>query len=240
MKTEIRYSMVDSGMHVTLLSLAKIIEDATTEFLSENGFSSKDLNHTYHAIMVVLRNHIIFHSRVHFMDTIISKVDAIRKSSVAIILRTRLYRENEVEPLVTSYIQLSSIDMVTRRLRNLDEFKPYMDLKAEEENVSIKGLFNRYTDYVSENTIKKEALVESTDIDYSNHLNNISYIRYFMNCLKSSELRHLLYKEMEINYIKEAKEGEKLTIEYTKVDNQLYFLLKDKDGAIITRAKLSI
>ncbi len=240
MKTQIRYSMVDSGMHVTLLSLAKIVEDATTEFLSDNGFSSKELNHTYRAIMVVLRNHIIFHSRVHFMDTIYSKVDAIRKSSVAIILRTRLYRENENEPLLTSYIQLSSIDMVTRKLRNLDEFKPFLDLKAEEENVSIKGLFNRYPDYNNENTIHRDVIVESTDIDYSNHLNNISYIRYFMNCLKSSELRHLPYKEMEVNYIKEAKEGDNLTIDYTKIDNELYYLLKDKEGNIITRAKITI
>lgn len=239
MKTEIRYSMVDSGMHVTLLALAKIIEDATTDFLSVNNFSSKELNHTYHAIMVVLRNHIQFHHRIHFMDRIYSKVDVVRKSSVAIILRTRLFRENEHDPLVTSYIQLSSIDMVTRKLRNLDEFKPYQDLNANEE-VSIKGLFSRYNDYPSAPYQSKEYLVESTDIDYSNHLNNISYIKYCMNCLSSKELRHLPYKDLEINYIKEAKEGEKIKIEYTKIQDTLFFILKSIDDAILTRAKLKL
>lgn len=240
MTTEIRYSMVDSGMHVTLLALAKIIEDATTQFLSEHGFSSMDLNHTYHAIMVVLKNHIIFHSRIHFMDVINSKVDVIRKSSVALILRTRLFRQNEFDPLVTSYIQLSSIDMFNRKLRNMDEFKSYQDLNASQEEVSVKGLFNRALDLHEPITLTKEIEVESTDIDYSNHLNNIAYIRYFMNCLTSKELRHLPYKEIEINYIKEMKEKEKAIIEYTKKDNLLSFLLKDKEGNVLTRAKVTL
>jgi acyl-CoA thioesterase FadM len=238
MKTEIRYSMVDSGMHVTLLSLAKIIEDATTAFLNDNGFSSKELNHTYHAIMVVLRNHIHFIKRVHFMDVLDSKVDVIRKSSVAIILRTRLYRSGEFDPCVESYIQLSSIDMVTRRLRNLDEFNAYQNLLAEEE-ISIKGIFNRYLETM-DNPTRKEILVESTDIDYSNHLNNIAYVRYFLNCLPSSKLRHLPYKEMEVNYIKEAREGEHVTIEYQEMENILLFLLKDDQGNILTRAKVTL
>ncbi len=240
MITEIRYSMVDSGMHVTLLSLAKIIEDATTQFLSEHGFSSMDLNHTYHAIMVVLKNHIHFHSRIHFMDVIESKVDVIRKSSVALILRTRLYRQNEFDPLVTSYIQLASIDMVSRKLRNMDEFKSFRELSASEEEVSVKGLFNRAIEIHEPITTRKEIEVESTDIDYSNHLNNIAYIRYFMNTLSSKELRHLPYKELEINYIKEIKEKEKALIEYTKKDHLLYFLLKDKEGNILTKAKVTL
>jgi acyl-CoA thioesterase FadM len=64
-KTEIRYSQVNSGLHVTLLALAQIIEDATTKFLEQHHLSGGFLNKKYGAILVVLRNHIYFHDRCH-------------------------------------------------------------------------------------------------------------------------------------------------------------------------------
>lgn len=238
--SEISYSQVDCGMHVTLVALAKLIEDATTKFLSMKNLSGQELNNIYHAIIVVLRNHIYFHKRIHLGDIIEAKVDVIKKSSVAFILRTNLFRMNEYDPLVTSYIQLSSIDMQTRRLRNLDDFKAFKDLKVLKEDFSIKGLFNKYTQYNLQPETEREVLVESTDIDYSNHLNNISYIRYFLNMLKSREIRHLPYKEMEVNYIKEAREGEKVLIGYTKDDKDMYFRMQDKEGNILTKAKITL
>ena len=238
--SEISYSQVDSGMHVTLTALAKLIEDATTKFLMTKNLSGAELNNIYHAIIVVLRNHIYFHKRIHLGDIIQAKVDVIKKSSVAFILRTNLFRISEYDPSVTSYIQLSSIDMQTRRLRNLDDFKSFHSLDVLKEDFPLKGIFNKYTQYNKEPEKEREVLVESTDIDYSNHLNNISYIRYFLNMLKSRELRHLPYKEMEVNYIKEAREGEKVVIGHTKDDNDMYFRMRDMQGNILTKAKITL
>lgn len=235
-ETKILYSMVDSGMHVRLTSIAKIIEDSTTEFLSQHNLSGKELNHMYGAIMVVLRNHIFFNERIHFKDTIVSKVSIVRKASVAIVLKTELFRKNENNPLVTSYIQLSAIDMVTRRLRNLEDFKQFHEMPCNIEN-SVKGLFNKYPLTENDFSLSKEIDVQSTDIDYSNHLNNIAYLNYFLSCLPSKEIRHLPYKELEVNYIKEAKEGSRPTILYRKEEKDLYFILKH-NGEILTKARI--
>lgn len=236
-KTEITYSMVDSGMHVTLLSLARIIEDATTKFLEDNNLSSKELNFTYGAIIVVLRNHITFLKRIHFRDIILSKVEVIRKASVAFLLKTSLYRYGEEEPSVTSIIELCAIDMKNRRLRNLEEFKPFNELKCYKRE-NTKALFQKFCP-PNKDFLQKKVKVESTDIDYSNHLNNISYIRYFLNCFPSSFLKHLPYKDIEINYIKEAKEGTTCVISYLKENKDLFFLLKEKED-ILTRAKITL
>ncbi|MCR4698355.1 MAG: hypothetical protein K5762_03205 [Bacilli bacterium] len=235
-KTEIRYSQVNSGLHVTLLALAQIIEDATTKFLEQHHLSGGFLNKKYGAILVVLRNHIYFHDRCHLGDNLLSKVEVIRKSSVAFFLRTRLYRENEKEPLITSYIQISAIDMKERTLRPLSQFEEFNMLNIDEE-LPTHGLFEKYGHYKDDTTIFYHCKVESTDIDYSNHLNNIAYIKYFMNCLNSDELRHLRFQELEINYIKEARENEPLLIEYTKKENTMYFTTKI-DDTVITKAKL--
>lgn len=235
-KTEIRYSQVNSGLHVTLLALAQIIEDATTKFLEQHHLSGGYLNKKYGAILVVLRNHIYFHERCHLGDEIFSQVSVIRKSSVAFFLRTRLYRKNEEKPLITSYIQISAIDMKERTLRPLSQFEEFNILPIDEE-ILTHGLFEKYGHYQDETTTFYHCKVESTDIDYSNHLNNIAYIKYFMNCLSSDELRHLRFQELEINYIKEARENEPLLIEYTKKGNIMYFTTKI-DDTVITKAKL--
>lgn len=238
-KTEIRYSQVDSGLHVTLLALAQIIEDATTKYLDIHHLSGGYLNKKYGAIVVVLRNHLIFHERCHFKDVLLSKVHLVRKSSVAFTLKTLIYRQGEEEkPLITSYIQISAIDMNTRELRSLTSFSEFNELNVD-DFMNTHVLFSKYSDEEDETTFYRTTRVESSDIDYSNHLNNIAYIKYFMNCLSASELRHLRFKEMEINYIQEAREGQEMLISCTKKDSALYFSAKI-DSNTVTKAKITL
>ena len=236
-ETEIRYSQVNSGNHVTLTALAQIIEDATTKFLSQHHLSGKELNDSFGAILVVLRNHIFFHSRCHMGDILYSQVKLIRKANVAIHLKTELFRKGEEEPVVTSYIELVAIDMIKRTLRSMACFPFFQKLPLDEEEKCSHFLHEE--DKRNETTFVKPTLVESTDIDYSNHLNNIAYIRYFLNCLKSEEIRHLHYKELQINYIKEAKEGSMVNIYCTKKEKEISFLM-EHENSVLTKAKLTL
>ena len=237
--TEIRYSQVDSGLHVTLLALAQIIEDATTKFLDIHHISGGYLNKKYGAIVVVLRNHIIFHERCHLGDVLLSKVDIVRKSSVAFTLQTLIYRKGEEEkPLITSYIQIAAIDMKERTLRSITAFSEFNELQVTCP-LNTHVLFSKYKDEEDETTLYRKARVESTDIDYSNHLNNIAYIKYFMNCISAWDLRHLRFKEIEINYIEEAIEGQEMEIAYTKKDNVIHFSCRI-DSTVATKAKITL
>lgn len=235
--SEIRYSEVDSNMNASLLALMNIIEDVTTAFLDEKGLSGPHLNERYGAIIVVTRNHIHFSKWCHLGDIIHAKVKVVRKASSAFNLLTELFIGGEESPFVTSIIQMSSINMATRDLRNLNDFEEYRSLIATDP-LNMHEVYSKRERF--EGDVKyRNCLVESTDIDYSVHLNNVAYIRYFLNCLTSSELRELKIKSLEINYIQEAKEGEMISIGYAREKDVLRFVAK-RGETLLAEAKIQI
>lgn len=214
----ISYSDLDSQLNVSFLSLARFIEDSTTEFLRVNHLSGIELNEKHSSILVVIKNHIFFKGKCSLNDKITSNVTCINKNNNSITLKT-LLQLNEKE-IVTSYIQLVSISMKERKLVGLSSYYGFSLLKEKKEE---NNPFTRFKISTDINQLTKNIKVESTDIDYSKHLNNIIYLRNYANMLTSEELSLLKLKEIEINYIKEIKENDDVSLLLSKEDNILYF-----------------
>lgn len=214
----ISYSDLDSQMNVSFLSLARIVEDSTTEFLRINHLSGKELNERYSSIIVVIKNHMIFSNACKLNDEISSFVSCIKKEGVSLTLKTTLKRGDVV--ILTSYIQLVSISMKERRLTDISKYEGYLSLEEEKEEVNP---FTRFTYEENENTYSQPISIKSSDIDYSNHLNNIAYLKNYADLLSNHELVRLNLKEIEINYIKEIKENDKVILRLTKKDKTLFF-----------------
>ena len=95
--------------------------------------------------------------------------------------------------------------------------EPYLILR---ENFSEK-------DYIYQQQIF------SSDIDYSNHTNNVSYVKYIVNTLPSKFFEENQITDFEIHYINESKEGQILKIYKKEKNNSMEFLIKEEDREII-------
>ena len=69
---------------------------------------------------------------------------------------------------------------------------------------------NDFNDFDKEFSYK----VKSTDIDFSNHMNNVNYIRALFSCLTTEQIEKADIKELEIHYKSQCFEGDNLKIRF--------------------------
>lgn len=60
--------------------------------------------------------------------------------------------------------------------------------------------------------------VKSIDIDLSNHMNNVNYIKALFSCFSVKEIDNLNIKEIEIHYLKQCFEGDELKIRFKNTE----------------------
>lgn len=91
----------------------------------------------------------------------------------------------------------------------------------------------KLNDEFQEDNYVYEQIVRASDIDYSKHTNNAIYIRYVLNSLPSEFFDKYAITDVEIHYINESKEGQKLKIYKKQNNNSIDFLIKEDNREII-------
>ena len=66
-------------------------------------------------------------------------------------------------------------------------------------------------------------MVKSGDIDFVQHTNNVSYIRFIMNTYTVKELRERPVKAIEVRYAGQTHEGDLLSIRKAEQDGKELF-----------------
>ena len=97
--------------------------------------------------------------------------------------------------------------------------------------------FLKLTDNFLENDLVYKQKVFLTDIDYSRHTNNVSYVKFIINTLSSEFIDKYIIIDFEIHYINESKEGQILSIYKQEKEDSMEFFIK-KDEREIVRANL--
>ena len=106
-----------------------------------------------------------------------------------------------------------------------DTFRPSKTTGVYPKEVTFtnKTILNepweRFNDDFSVFDKKISYTVKSTDIDLSNHMNNVNYIRALFSCFSTKEIDSLDIKEIEIHYIKQCFEGDELKIRLKNTEN---------------------
>lgn len=94
-------------------------------------------------------------------------------------------------------------------------------------------------DIPDECDFKKPKLVEYSDTDIYEHVNNTKYIEYLIDSIPAEYRESGELSEIQIDYVNETLEGEGLTIENTMIDDNIYLhhILLDRKRKTVCRAK---
>ena len=98
------------------------------------------------------------------------------------------------------------IDLDTRKIRKIETVDYPEDMEAEE--AIFNDPYQVLKDEFSEDDYVYTQKVYSSDIDYSRHTNNVSYVRYLINTLPCKFFENNRVTDVEIHYIAETKEGQ--------------------------------
>ena len=100
----------------------------------------------------------------------------------------------------------------------------------EIKNAIDENSYTKLNEIFTEKDFVYEQKIYSTDIDYSRHTNNASYIRFMANVLSCDFLDKNQITDFEIHYLNESTEGQTLKIYKKEREQEIEFLIKEKDN----------
>lgn len=124
------------------------------------------------------------------------------------------------------------LDMQTGRPKKSAEVYP-TELVHREDVVCEEPFVRMNTDFTDAEEILSYT-VTSRDIDVSQHMNNVAYIRAMLSAFSCKELESLDISELEIAYRAQCFEGEVLSIRRRNVEDGIEIGVVKEDGKTAT------
>ena len=227
-KTE--YSDVDKNLSLSLFSATNFVQNIMTDLFENIGVTNVFLKRNYNAAWVISKLKIHFLQYPLMNDIVTASAFVTSNSKVRLNIESNFSNQNGTT-LFLAKQEICPMDLKTRKVRKLETINYPFDLKPHESlfknNFSKLKLdidsFDSFTNYT----------VLSTDIDFTNHVNNASYVRFILNTFKSDFFDNYFVKDFDIQYINECHEGDCLKIYKKHVDDNFYFVITNNDKVII-------
>lgn len=220
----LHYSMCDTAANLSALGAFHMVEDAITELFGLLRLDGEVCVKEYDGMWIYARNRIEIRHPVHWMDEFILECYISSIGGAKIIVDTVIKSKNHIA--VASRAELCAIDRQTSRVRRANTVGVDDTITAENPEIDIK--FNKDTFVPSQ--IIDSVVVRSSDIDFYHHTNNIAYVRYLVNQFTMQEQRQKPLTEIEIRYVNQTFEGDKLDI-YRCSEN--CFTIQNGDKSVV-------
>ena len=227
----IGYSNCDRKVNLSVLNSLYLIQDMMTEYF---GFLKSD------NIILKSENNAIAKTKVHFnkypkwRDLIEGTVFTTGIKPIRVETEAQ-FKDKDNNVLFYANQETCVIDLTDRKIRKINTVNYPTGVQIK-EGINKEKYLRLNTEFTEADKVYEQK-IHSTDIDFSYHTNNVSYVKYILNSLNSDFIDSHKITDFEIHYINESKEGQKLSI-YKKIkDNEIEFLIKEENREI-ARANL--
>lgn len=230
----IGYSNCDRKVNLSVLNSLYLIQDMMTEYF---GFLKSDniiLKSENNAIWVLAKTKVHFNKYPKWRDLIEGTVFTTGIKPIRVETEAQ-FKDKDNNVLFYANQETCVIDLTDRKIRKINTVNYPTGVQIK-EGINKEKYLRLNTEFTEADKVY-EHKIHSTDIDFSYHTNNVSYVKYILNSLNSDFIDSHKITDFEIHYINESKEGQKLSI-YKKIkDNEIEFLIKEENREI-ARANL--
>ncbi len=230
----IGYTNCDRKISLSLLDSFYLIQDMMTEYF---GFLKSDniiLKRENNALWVLTKTKVHFNNLPVWRDVVEGTVFTTNIKPIRVGTETQ-FKDKDNNILFYANQETCAIDLDDRKIKKISTVNYPKDLEII-EGINKEKYLKLNDEFTIDDKVS-EQIVHSTDIDFSHHTNNVSYIRFILNSLSSEFLDNCKVTDFEIHYINETKEGQKLEIYRKLKDTDVDFLIKENDREIV-RANL--
>lgn len=206
-KVFINSSEVDQFKNLKVSSFFKLFQDIAVFDCEQLGFGQKFTSEKK-LLWVITRAHVNFIRMPKYQETVIFKTYAGQTKRI-IYPRYLEVRSLSGELLIQMSTTWALIDAVKRSIC-LDSFEiPYCKLDNE---LPIPKKMN-----LEQGELQSSHVISYTDCDLNLHLNNTRYIDFLIDVFDSDFYKNHIVSSIQIDYMSEVKEKEKLDL-YTNYD----------------------
>ncbi len=229
----ITYTEVDQEGKLDLISAFNLVQNMMTEYFDSFKSDNLRLKKNNNAIWVVTKTKMHFNKFPEWRDKVKAKCLTTSIKPIRIQLETEI-EDKKGESLYVTKQEVCVIDLDTRKPRKISTVDFPDDMEVE-ESMFQKPYLRLKEEFEKDSYVHKQKIY-SSDIDYSRHTNNVSYIKYIVNTLPCKFFEENKITDFEIHYINESKEGEVLAVYKKEKENSIEFLIME-DEREIARAK---
>lgn len=231
------YSEMDSTAHLSLMSALNYVQNMTTEYFEKMGTDNFTVKTKSNALWVITKTKIKINQRPIWKDKIWIHVNAVKLSAIRFDVEI-CFKDVDGKILMIVKQDYCAIDVDSRRVRKIATISFPSDLELENENYHDE--YKKLKDEFEVSNFEYSQKICSPDIDFSQHTNNVAYVRFLMNTFSCEFLSSHEINDFEIHYISESREGQILEIyKKNKSDKEIEFLIKES-GREIARAYMTL
>lgn len=231
---QINYTEVDQNLKLGLVSAIIFHQNMGTEYFESFKSDNVVLKNKNNAAWVVSKTKVHFNKYPTWKDVIYGRSYTTKVKPIRVEMETTFKNKHDDILFVTKQ-ESCVIDLDTRKIKKIDTVNYPYDMEIEYN--LINEPFLKLNEEFSQKNFVYSQKVFSTDIDYSRHTNNVSYVRYIVNTLSCNFLDNNQITDFEIHYINESMEGQTLKIYKKEKQNSINFLIKNEEKEVV-RANL--
>lgn len=236
MKTEyesnytISYTEVNQELELGLTNTIGIVQSIATDYFTSFGSDNKTVKDKSNALWVLSKTKVHFNKLPKWRDFVLGKSYTTKVKPIRVEMET-IFKDEKDEILFGARQEVCAIDLETRKIRKIDtiHYPKDMEIRKAVDQESYSKLNEIFT----EKDFVYEQKIYSTDIDYSKHKNNASYVRFISNLLSCDFLDKNQITDFEIHYLSETIEGQILKIYKKERTQEMEFLIKENNREII-------
>lgn len=218
--------MSDADTNLSVIGVFQVVQDAVTELLDKLQMGNPTMRKQYNAVWLFTRNRAKLFKPILWGDEF--TVTAIVSSITHATLSADVSIKNSDGVLCAySRIEMCVLGLTAMRILRLQTIDAIAAVTIEKPEIDVT-----FTKFDCSPTEQVDAVrIGSTNIDMSQHTNNVEYVRFILNTYTVKELHDKPILELEIRYINQSYENDILTVYKQSCDaHKDVFLLKTADN----------
>lgn len=229
--------MTDANANVGLTHTLSYLQDNMCEYFKSLGCDGITMIPIAKCFWVMTKTKVKFNSTIRWMDNITLETDLCKETSIRLNILNNILDDNG-NLLVEGMQEICAIDSETRRVRGVESTILPRGIEIDEGKIPALN-FVKFDEELDDKFYVKNITVDSRNIDFFGHTNNVEYARFMLSTFTGDEVKNLVPDEFEIHYIAESREGDELSIYRKDIGGSYYFEIKNKNR-VICKAMLII
>ncbi|MBQ9247630.1 MAG: hypothetical protein IJ171_03485 [Ruminococcus sp.] len=227
-ETVIPASICDPNVVLSVKGAFDLVQDFLTEMMGELHIDGVTLREKYGCVWVFTRNRMQIDRAPGWMERCVieSYISSARGAKMTV---DTVLKDSEGKICLYSRIEMCALDLKTQKIKRIRDVGVTSDTHVEAPERDIEFSRLRHEGLSDIGTL----VVQSGDIDFVQHTNNVSYVRFVMNTYSVKELRERPVREIEVRYAGQTHEGDTLTIRKATVGAKELFDIAEGDRTAV-------
>ena len=200
-------NFIGADAKLSALGVVQFVENAITEGMAMQHIDGLTVKRLYNAFWVFTKNKIKILRSVGWGDSL--QIESFVSAVSAAKLTVDSAIKNANGQLVAySRCEMCPLDVAAGRILRTSAVGVGEQVVAEPAQMEI--VFDKLD--CSDLPVVEEVAVRSTNIDFSQHTNNVEYLRFIFNTYTVEQLVSRPIKEIEVNYVSQSYENDVLSV----------------------------